>query len=330
MVLYGGGMGDLANDKASASHDATGTAPHVETILRDALSRGDRALSGVTPVLSHLLASTGHSLVSDAVVARLRGMLSDLSAQLLSASYDHSEPVNDIALDRFAEELSEDSAVLSHCYALAMEGQLAERLDQRAQIDPVLTPLLQELIASDQPAVGELAMSSMAAQSRFMQNQRRMQMPLAELPAELFHAVLRRWESHCQRYEMPSPNQAVQQLKQNFDEGASRVGLFARLVSAMRGGAQVALDLDHAGLALFVSAVSTMTRQPRELAILACHERQAARLALTLRAAGLGEAAIEKQFLIVEPSERMPLGLDEVSPQRAQALLKRSDASSAT
>jgi len=322
-------MGDLANDKASTAHEAPGITPHVETILKDALARGDRALSGVTPVLSHLLANTGHSLVSDAIVARLRGMLSDISAQLLAASDNNNGPANDTALDRFSDELSENSAVLSHCYALAMEGYLSERLEQRALIDPVLTPLLQELIASDQPAVGELAMSSMAAQSRFVQNQRRMQMSLSELPAELFHAVLRRWERHCERYEMPAPHAATQTLKRSFDEGTSRIGLFARLVSAMRGGAQVALDLEHAGLALFVSGLSTITRQPRELAILACHERQAARLSLTLRAAGLNETAIEKQFLVLEPTERMPLDLDDVSPQRAQALLKRSDASSA-
>ncbi|MEL7218734.1 MAG: hypothetical protein AAGK01_09925, partial [Pseudomonadota bacterium] len=324
MVQYGSAMGDLANQNASTAHNATGHNQGVETVLRDALVRGDRALSGVTPVLAHLLASTGHSLVSDAVVARLRGMLAHLSVQLLAASCPNGEAIDPEILDRFADELSEDSAVLSHCYALAMEGYLSERLELRSQIDPILSPLLQELIASDQPAVAELAMASMAGQSRFIQSQRRMQMPLSELPAELFHSVLRRCESHCQRYELSTESGAVLELKNGFDEGASRVGLLARLVSSMRGGAQVALDLEHAGLALFASALSTMTRQPRELAVLACHERQAARLALTLRAAGLGEGAIEKQFLIVEPAEGMPSGLDTVSPERAFALLKRS------
>jgi len=330
MVRYGGLMGNLANDKTSAVTNATENAPQVEAVLRDALARGDRALSGVTPVLSHLLASTGHSLVSDAIVAGLRGMLSDLSAQLFEVSFDRSEPKNDVVLDRFADELSQDSAVLSHCYAQAMEGHLAERLEQSAQIDPVLTPLLQELIASNQPAVGELAMNSMAAQSRFIQNQRRMQMPLNELPAELFQAVLRRWESHCQRYDLLVPPEAIVGLKDRYDEGAGRVGLFARLVAAMRGGAQVALDIEHAGLALFASAACAMTRQPRELAILACHERQAARLALTLRAVGHGKSAMEKQFLLLDPTERMPSGIEELSPQRAQALLKRSDVGSGT
>lgn len=326
-------MAELTDNTKSTSAGGSGQSTRdvaqVETVLKHELERGDRALSGVTPVLSHFLASTGHSLVSDAIVARLRGMLADFSAQLAAQTLDQAEPIDPQTADIFAEHLSTDSAVLSHCYALAMEGHLTERLEQRASIDPVLTPLLQELIASNQPAVGELAMSTMAAQSRFVQQQRRMQLPLTELPAELFHSVLRRWANHCARYGLNLQDGVLRDLKLTFDEGASRVGLLARLVSAMRGGAPVALDLQHAGFALFSSALSTLTRQPRELAVLACHERQAARLALALRAAGLDEAEIEQQFLIVEPDERLPAGLGEVSPQRAQALLNRSDASAA-
>ncbi len=320
-------MGEFANQKATAERSASEGAAPMERVLKDELARGDRALSGVAPVLTHLLASTGQSLVSDAVVARLRGMLSDIARQLQSASIDARTGPSDEFLDRFTDQLSGDSAVLSHCYALAMEGQLAERLEQRSQIDPVLTPLLQELIASPQPAVGELAMSGMAAQSRFIQSQRRMQLPLDELPAELFHAIVRKWEVHCEHSGHSSPKAALQVLRREFDEGASRIGLLARLVASMRGGAQAALDLEHAGLALFVSALSAITRQPRELAVLACHEGQVARLALTLRAAGLEEPQIERQFLVLEPAQPIPLAIGKITRQRAQALIVRSDPS---
>ncbi len=321
MARYGGEMGELANKSAPGAGSTAGDTPDIEAILKDALAKGDRALSGVTPVLTHLLANTGDSLVSDAIVARIRGMLSDISAQLVLAARTEDDPVAEQSLDRFAEELHEDSAVLSHCYALAVEGYLGERFEQRAKIDQVLTPLLQELIASDQPAVGELAMECMAAQSRFVQSQRRMQLPLGELPAELFFAILRRWENHCRRFELAIEEASYQSLRQRYDEGTSRMGQFARLVSAMRGGIHAALDLKHAGLALFASAVSAATRQPRELAVLACHERQTARLALTLRAANLDADAIEKQILLVESAERLPSGLETISPQRASALL---------
>ncbi|NES69615.1 MAG: bifunctional diguanylate cyclase/phosphodiesterase, partial [Okeania sp. SIO2D1] len=47
--------------------------------------QGDRALAGVPPVLSHMLSSNAASLVTDDVLARIRGMLSDLARQLIGA-----------------------------------------------------------------------------------------------------------------------------------------------------------------------------------------------------------------------------------------------------
>ena len=320
-------MGNLAKDRASAPRNVSQSAAQVELVLKDELARGDRALSGVAPVLTHLLASTGRSLVSEAIVARLRGMLTDISSQLKRASIDPDAAPAAELVDRFVDQLSGDSAMLSHCYALAMEGYLVERLEQRAQLDPVLSPLMQELIGSQLPSVGELAMSSMAAQSRFVQSQRRMQLPLGELPAELFHAVVRKWEAHCERSGLFSSQAGVSDLKRDFDEGASRIGQLARLVSSMRGGAQAALDLEHAGFALFATALSALTRQPRELAVLACHEGQVARLALMLRAAGLDQATIERQFLVLEPDQRVPRDIGEVTQQQAQSLIARSDPS---
>lgn len=309
----------MTTDQAQAARGAT----HVETILKGELARGDRALHGVAPVLSHVLASSGHSLVSDAIVARLRGMLADLALQLLCAEQPDrpGHLVDASKQDALADHLAEDSTVLSHCYALAMEGHLTERFEQRASIDPVLTPLMQELIASNQPRVAELAMSAMAAQSRFMQSQRRMDMPLAELPADLFHSVIQRFEGFGDKTGIGSTKTSISALKQSYDEGASRAGLLARLISAMQQGARAALELDHAGLALFASGLSALTRQPRELGILACHEHQAARFALSLRAAGLDVPSIERQFLLVEPAQRLPLALGDISVDRAAALL---------
>ncbi|QFT77977.1 hypothetical protein [Erythrobacter sp. THAF29] len=293
----------------------------VEHILKDELARGDKALRGVPPVLTHLLASSGQAMVSDAIVARLRGMLEALAGQLLAGKGDQSPEGREI--DQLCDSLAGDSIVLSYCYALAMEALLTERLEQRASLDPVLSPLMQELIASEDAATGELAMNALAAQSRFIQSQRRMDLPLSELPAELFHAVLKRWET--QNRADPAIAPAVKALKLSYDEGSSRVGLLARLVSAMRGGAIAALDLEHAGLALFVSALSALSRQPRELAILACHERQAARLALSLRAAGLEPEAIERQFLLLDPAERLPTGIGSIDRNRAAELLSNAN-----
>jgi hypothetical protein len=300
-------------------HAAGGT---VEAILRDELARESRALGAVVPVLRHLLAGDGQRLVSDAVLARVRGMLSDLALQLLAVASgrdpalrgaDDSETSR--LRDELADELAADPALLAFCHGLATEGLLAERLSRQHAIDPVLSPLLQELIASQQPEVAELAMNALAAQSRFIQSQRRMELPIAELPAELFHAVI----GMCERIGFEAGG--IVHLQQGYDEAASRLGLMARLVSAMRRGAVAALALDHAGLALFVSALATLSRQPRDHAVLACHEGQGARLALALRAAGLGGDAIERQLLVTEPGVPMVAEIAAISPERARRLL---------
>ncbi|OBV12530.1 hypothetical protein [Erythrobacter dokdonensis] len=297
---------------------APATATSVDTLLEQELARENRALAAVVPVLRHLLASEAQRLVSDAILARVRGMLSDLAAQLLAleAGLDpalrRAGAVDVAAHDALAETLAADPELLSLCHALATESHLAERLQQQHGMDPVLSPLLQELIASDRPQVAELAMNALAAQSRFIQSQRRMELGLCELPAELFHRMI----AGC------GPSEARAALQQAYDEAAGRIGLFARLVSAMRRGAVAALELEHAGLALFASALAALGGQLRAHAVIACQEHQSGRLALVLKAAGLEIEAIERQVLFVDPAARIPRDLVTISPERARLLLE--------
>ena len=299
--------------------------PHVESILRDELARGDKALASVAPVLSHLLGNPGYSLVNEAVVARLRGMLADLARQILAASGGQGALANldPVHVDNLADDLARDSAILSHLYAIAMEAQFTQRLEARHSIDPVLGDLLQELIASENRAIAELAMNAMAAQSRFMQSQRRMEHPVTELPAELFDLTIKRSRVFLERAGMPSN---LQLLKRGYDESTTRIGILNRLAAMIGGGAVAALDVGHAGFAQFVAVLARKSRQPRELAVLACHSRQAARLALSLRAAGLDEAQVERQLALFEPDDRLPSGIGDMPADRAQAILSHSPA----
>lgn len=298
----------------------------VEAILRDGLARETRALTAVVPVLRHLLASEAPALVSDAILARVRGMILDLAAQLLAAMAGRDPatrwpaPADEAARDRIAERLTGDEALLAFCHALAAESLIAERLQQRRAIDPVLSPLLQELIASEDPATASLAMQVLAAQSRFVQGQRRMELPLAELPAELFHALVARAQA-----DAPEGG-ALVRLQAGYDEANGRLGLIARLVAAMRRGAVAALGIEHAGLALFAGALAAAARCPRGAVVLACHEGQGLRLGLMLRAAGLDPAAIERQLELVEPAGRLTRALAEITPERAAALVAGGNA----
>jgi hypothetical protein len=297
-------MGDVTMDLAVEAH------------LRDELAREARALEAIVPVLRHLLASEAHALVSDAIIARVRGMILDCAAQLLAAQAGH-DPATRLpgaddaaARDALADALTGDAALLGFCHALAAESLIAERLQQRGGIDPVLSPLLQELIASDDPGVATLAMQALAAQSRFVQGQRRMELPLAELPPELFHALVA---------QLDDPD-AAERLQADYDEASGRLGLIARLMAAMRRGAVAALALDHAGLALFATALASAARQPRAGAVLACHEGQGLRLAVMLRAAGLGLPAIEHHLQLAGPMAVPAERLATLTPEDAAAL----------
>ena len=295
-----------------------------EADLRHELARGDVALAGVAPVLSHLLSSSGQALVSEDLVARMRGMLGNLANQILRTEAEvsgGSRQLDPAVIEELAGKLAGSGILVSHCYAIAMESQLAEQLEQTHGIDQVLTPLLQELIASRDENVAELAMGTMSAQARFVQAQRRMNLPLSELPAELFHDVLAQWQALRRDREQRQRERVLQVLRGGYDEGSSRLGMLTRLVGSLGNGLRAAIDLEHAGFALFVSGLSRASKQPRELAVLSCHERQATRFALALRAAGLKPENMRKQFLLIQSDLAMPNGADSIAQDRALSLI---------
>ncbi len=301
----------------------------VEALMRDELAQGDQALAGVAPVLGHLLTSAGHVLVSEDVVARMRGMLGDLAAQLLQAEAAAANPkdrssIPDERVDRLGARLAENGIVLGYCYSVAIEALLTEELEQRAGINQVLPPLMQELIASQDEGTAELAMASMAAQARFVQTQRRMSLPLTEVPAELFHELVKIWSGFARDVDPATRSQVEALLRAKHDESSSRYGLLTRLVSKLNAGALAALVVEHGGFALFATALASLTRQPRELAVLSCHPRQQARLALSLRAAGVKPEDIAQQLLVIQPDSALPDGFAEIGKDQARAMLDAS------
>lgn len=296
-----------------------------EAMLREELAQADRALSRIAPMIAHMLESPGRALLNDAIVARLRGMLDHLALQLLIAADPGSRRERPVqtAIDQLADRLSRDSGILSHLYALAMEGHLADQLEQQAALDPVLSPLLQELIASDDPAMSARAMDALAAQSRFVQSQRRLQLPLRELPADLFSdaiEILRHRFGQPER-EPVATDDTYAALHATYEENRTRLVLFEQLAAMMGAGSIAMLELAHAGLALFATGLTVTTQQPRDLIILACHERQAARLALSLRAAGQGRDAIKRQFALLGAGDWNSGRIGEIDPAAALTLL---------
>ena len=300
----------------------------VETLLRDELAQGDAMISTATPILRHLLVNDDRALFSDEVVARVRAMTADAARQLLHAEAQAGQIADRASFlaereDGLVEALVEEPAFLAHVHALSLEGTLALQLQARCSIDGVLTPLLQELVASSDDFVAGSAMAVIAAQARFIQDQRRMAMPLRELPGELFHKALLVLRSHGGARD-ESIVAAERALREGYDEAHSRLGLLARLVMRLTRPAPGALDLGSAGLAVFSTALAMATGQERELTVVSFSERQLVRLALALRAAGLDQPSVEEQLLVLHPAVALPAGFDQLSAERAALLLASS------
>jgi hypothetical protein len=303
------------------------TAEAVELVLRDELGRGDAMIATSRPILRHLLANDDHALFSDEMIARIRGMMHDVASQLLfaqAAAADAPDRARYAAerRDELAQALFEDTGLLAHAHALSLEAQLTERLQGRSGIDAVLTPLVQELAGAREMDVAGLAMAVLAAQARFMQHHRRMALPLGELPGDLFHRSLLLLRSAAD--DQGAAEEAERQLRDGYEEGASRLGLVTRLVVTMGQKAVRALAIDHAGLAIFSTALAMASGQDRGLTVLSFADRQVARLALALRAAGLQQRAVEEQFLYLHPEIALPDGFDRLRADRAAALLAGS------
>lgn len=310
------------NDRAPIeSSDA-----QVETLLRDELRRGDAVLGTIGPVLAHLLANHDHSLFSDEIVSRVRGMVGDLARQMLiaqagSAGDPDPRGFADRHLPDLTTALLAQEPLVAHCHALALEWQLTARLEARNAIDPVLSPLLQALVASDDGSTASTAMAALAAQARFVQLQRRMELPLGELPADHFHQALATWSQQGEPEHRDAAARAAARLRDEYDESTGRLGLLARLVHAMGAGALAALSISHAGTAIFLSALAEAAHQDRDLAVIATNDRQVARLALSLLVAGLKPRAIEEQFVYIHPDFTLPAGFEALNANRARILL---------
>ena len=301
-------------------------AQSIEEHMRGELAQADLVAGTLGPILRHLLANDDHSLFSDEIVARVRGMIGDVARQLLLAQAIEAEDPDPGAFcedrgDDLSDLLFDHQPLLAYAHALALEWQLTRRLQARNALDPVLTPLLQSQISSSDPSTANAAMSALAAQARFIQQQRRMELPLGELPGDLLHACLLTLRSFQNDASDPAVERACEGLRRQFDESRSRAGIMAQLVMGMGSRASKSLSVIHAGVAFFVTALAIASGQDRAMAILATNDRQMPRLALALRAAGLDLAAIEEQFAYLHPDRALPEAFAQLRSDRASALL---------
>lgn len=306
-------------------------ADSIDAILRAELAASDRVADNNGVILRHLLRSDDHSVFSDEVIARVRGMLVDLAHQIviaLAEAAGHPEPRTwaSEASDEFVEALAADQVLLAHLHALALEFQLTCRLESERALDPVLSPLLQSQIASSLSDIATVAMRFLSAQARFCQSQRRMELPLAELPGDMFHTAMltmRAQAGEDAEADMVGAK-AEQALRATHDYGRTRAGLAEELLAKMGSGAAAALSLEDAGVALFLSALAMGSRQGRDAAMMATTDSQMPRLVLQLASCGLKPEAVAAQFAALHPDIQLPPGIEALHADLAAAMLEQS------
>lgn len=314
----------------SSEHGKTWHSDEAEAALRASLERGDTVIVSSGAMLRHFLANEHDTMFSDEVQARVRGMITHLALQFLvehGAALETGDTENLIEqhLQPLGNALVANPAILAHIHALAMEFKLVEQLQRTQGIDPVLSPLAQELIASQDEATSEVAMTFLASQARYMQAQRRMEMSFNDLPAELFQTVMLTMRTQLAGHGGDAGEAAHTKLRKNYDERRGRMGLLNRLVHSMGDAAVAAVSMKHAGGAIFLSALAQICGHPRDIVALTTAESQTTRLALTLRAAGLEHSAIAEQFSLIHPEVDPLTDLDQISPDRALAVLATRD-----
>ncbi|AKM11657.1 hypothetical protein AB433_08160 [Croceicoccus naphthovorans] len=267
-------------------------------------------------------------MFSDAIVARVRAMAEDLARQVgfkLAQAAGEKDPRAwaDSIIEPLAGALIDDPAIVDHLHSVALEWQLTESMQRRAGVDPALSPLLQALIGADDPTSSALAMDLLTSQAAFARHQQRMSLPVTELPAEVLYALLETlrhavagdlaFEAHARNTEHA--------IREEYDESQCRIALANRLVAALGAGAFAALSITHAGVAVFLSALASATGDSRDTVAVATSESQLARLALSLRAAGLGDREIEREFYSIHPDITLPEGFGRLQGGDARALL---------
>lgn len=303
----------------------------IEALLRDDLAHADQVMIHMGPILQHLLRNDDNSIFSDEIIARVRGMLSDLARQLVqavgeAAGHDNSAAWAREAGDDLADMLAGNQALLNHLHMLAVEWQLTEKMQGRLGLDPVLTPLLQDIIASRDPDLAARGMNLLAAQAQFGQLMRRMQIPLSELPGDLHHIALMTMQAYVA--EDPSglaaAGAAESTLRQQRMTAASRLELLDHVIGQLAGDSGRGLKIDTAGIALFLSTLASGAGMSREMAIMCTTESQMARMALALSAAGADRTNLVTTFSALHPQTSLPDGIDQIVPDAAAAMLASS------
>ena len=304
----------LVNTLSMIGPSATPPAsPAEQHPLRAALALGDRLLARNVDALETQLLAEDRALLSEAIVFQVQGMIAALARELIGPL----PQAKAASFDNLGAKLIHEQAIRAHCHAIALEWRLSRYLEATIALDPVLSPTLRERVGDPDQSKASAAMAVLSAQSRFTQSQRRMELALTELPAELFHLAIVLTREVAGEYGTEIARSREASLRSDYNEATGRLALQARLTSLLGQDSAALLDVRHAGVGLWLTALSLKTGETREQIAFSTVEPLIGRLLLTLRAAGASPAEAEAQALIVQPDALLPRGLDEIGTREA-------------
>ncbi len=297
------------NSAPDTAHDST--RERAATALRNALAHERVVTRGALQALPNLLGG-GEGLLGQDVVARVAGMTGSLAHRLTGQLSDKPDPERERAI---AARLAREPDVLAYLQALALEFRVGQRLFRDHALDPVASPTLSEFVGSGEPALSSIVAAVLAAQARFCGYMAAMELPIGELPAELFHAAIACAQSESER---PFPADA----RKSYVEADGRLSLLDQLATALLGQDGHPPDLRRDGLALFLSRIAMKSGHDRADLVLSLSSRDSLAFALVLLAADLQPTEAARQFALICPEARLPGGLWETTAAKARSLLE--------
>lgn len=296
--------------------------------LHDVLAAADRLRATLPEQLQHRVALADPGLFDDEIIARTRGLLLHLTEQIAgSKPVEHNAGVRDsdvrynIRRDAILRDVFANEALLSYTHAATLEYVLTCRLSDEADLDPALSPLLQDLAGRPDQTLSQLATSAISLQSRFLTDMRRMQMPLRQLPGDLLHTALAIGRAHSDNTLLADAiDQAVQV---SYDEAATRLGLLGLIVNVPGFPALRGLRLEDAGTPLFLSSLSAASSLGYEDAVMLTTRQQILRLALVLRGTGCSPRAVNHDLFLLHEQVAAP-AIARMPRERALELLSQT------
>lgn len=270
-----------------------------------------RLRQAAPPGMERHMQATDPALISDEIVARIRGAAYAIAGELLQlVAAAGPETVDEPSsrafasvVERLGEMLLGLNALREHLHALAIETKASERLADEAGIDAALSPLLAEQVHRGEPPEASMLI---AAQVRFLHESHRMALAFADLPGDLQAmalAALRMIASHAG----PGADAAARQAERDLRKAApaqNRLNLLEQLADRVIAAGEP-IDIARTGLALFLTQLARLGGERRDAVAMRLVPSQVTELAALLATAGLDEPAIAAQLDVLHPGVSM-------------------------